>query len=359
MYYFLNSFYFNINPHLLLISIILFWFSFPILTGGAFLDKLLAIFDTDILYASRLMEYLKKSAWEGYEVLLFTKVESLIDFLEYQPVEILLYGGEENLHVVKNCKNVKYLFCFSSNKKLIKNKSLLIYKYQSAPDIMRDIISLYTKLEDSKDETTYGDVRIISVFSPIPSIEKIEFSWSLAKDLSNRVKVLFIPLEFFPTCHMFHKDDKGQSLSDFLYYLKDGKNGSIDKIKSYLSYSEKLSYLSGINHGFDLLSVSKEDIERLVESIKEHKDYEMVIFYIGIYTEAAMEILKSSDEVCIAICEDNYEEIIREEWERQMDLLKLHIIEKKHHIIRIPTKAGENEKSGMQVAKEIAKEIVA
>lgn len=327
------------------------------------MDKLLAIFDTDVLYASRLMEYLKKLAWEGFEILLFTKMESLTNFLEYQPVEILLYGGddlgEEELHLVQNSNNAKYVFCFSSNKKHIKDNSSLIYKYQSATDISWDILSLYTKLEDSKDETAYGDVRIISVFSPAPSIEKLTFSWSLAKDLSSRVKVLFIPLEFFPTDHIFHKGEKGQSLSDFLYYLKDSKNDSIDKIKSYIKYSEKLSHLSGVNHGFDLLSVSKEDIKGLVKSIKEHRDYEVVVFYIGIYTEAAMELLRFSDEVCIITCEGNYEELIQKEWERQMDLLKLPINEISHHIIKIPVKNQEDIESELQVAKEFAKQVSA
>lgn len=327
------------------------------------MDKLLAIFDTDVLYASRLMEYLKKLAWEGFEVLLFTKMESLTDFLEYQPVEILLYGGEnleeEELHLIQNTNNAKYVFCFSSNKKLIKDNSSLIYKYQSATDISSDILSLYTKLEDSKDETAYGDVQIISVFSPAPSIEKLRFSWSLAKDLSSRVKVLFIPLEFFPTDHILHKGEKGQSLSDFLYYLKDSKNDSIDKIKSYLRYSEKLSLLSGINHGFDLLSVSKEDVGKLVMSIKEHKDYEVVVFYIGIYTEAAMELLRSSDEVCIVTCERAYEELTGAEWERQMELLKLPINKINHHIIKIPVKDQEDIEIGLQLAKELAKQISA
>lgn len=58
------------------------------------MDKLLAVFDTDILYATRLMEYLKEADWECFEILLFTRQESLFDFLKYQKIDILLYGGE-------------------------------------------------------------------------------------------------------------------------------------------------------------------------------------------------------------------------------------------------------------------------
>lgn len=57
--------------------------------------KLLAVFDTDVLYASRLMEYLRKSDRCDFEVLLFTRMDILIDFLKHQTVEILLLGGEK------------------------------------------------------------------------------------------------------------------------------------------------------------------------------------------------------------------------------------------------------------------------
>ena len=37
------------------------------------MEKQLAIFDTDILYASRLMEYFKKTKWDEFEILLLPK----------------------------------------------------------------------------------------------------------------------------------------------------------------------------------------------------------------------------------------------------------------------------------------------
>lgn len=317
------------------------------------LDKLIAIYDSDVLYASRLMEYFKKSAWKGFEIVLFTTKENLISFLEYQAVEILLYGGDD-LPREKQSNNVKHIFLLSVDKRLPKDNYQYIYKYQPASKISTDVLSLYTKLEDSKGEGSKGNVCIVSVFSPITAYEKIEFAWSLAKHISSIKKVLFIPLELLPTAHLMQQEEKGESLSEFLYYLKESKSDLIEKMKSFLNYYEKLSYLSGLTHGFDLLSINKDDIVRFIDCIKEHTDYEIVIFYIGIYTEASMEILQHSNEICVISRDENYEEHVRGEWERQMDILGYPVQKLRYHLIRLPV--SKSEEHTKDQTKELTKD---
>lgn len=299
------------------------------------MNKLLAIFDSDVLYASRLMEYLKRLDWEDFEVILFTRQESLQEFLEYETVEILLFGGDSIPQDLSK-HNVKYVFNLSQDQKMTKGDDQLIYKYQSAAKISSDIISAYTRLEDSVQSTTYGNVQIISIYSPVPGYEKLSFAWLLAKELSNIKKTLFIPLDLLPTDLAMQVGENEQSLSEFLYYLKETKTDYSGKLKSYLNYSEKLSYLSGLTHGFDLLSISGEDMGRFIEALLDNKDYEEVIFFLGIYTEASMEILSRSNIICIARTDQPYEELATREWERQMELTGFKLQNLRHHTIRLP-----------------------
>ncbi len=300
------------------------------------MEKLLAVFDTDFLYASRLMEYLKKTDRDIFEVLLFTKRESLVDFLKYQSVDILLYG-EEALFEELPKENIKYLFLLSADKKHVKNKLEIIYKYQAAGRIASDILSCYTRLEDNNQNHVIGNVSFIAVFTPVPGAEKRCYAWSLAKELSYKRKVLFIALEQLPTLSLLGQEDSGQSMSELLYYLKESESNYMDKLKSYLAYSEKLSYLSGPTHGFDLLSLSKEDIAKFMDDIRKHSDYEMVVLYLEIYTEGSMEALRLSNEVCLATCSSPYEELIVKEWERQMELIGVPISKLRMNRIRLPT----------------------
>ncbi|TAH66286.1 MAG: hypothetical protein EWM47_10305 [Anaerolineaceae bacterium] len=299
------------------------------------MEKLLAIFDTDNLYASRLMEYFKKSNWKGFEILLFTKRESLIDFLKYQAVDILLLG-ESALFEELPKENIKYVFWLCADKMQTKDKHETIYKYQAAGRIVSEVISGYTRLEDNNQKESHGEIRFIAIFPPVPGGEKISYSWSLAKNLSNISKVLYIPFDLLPTTFIPNQDNSGQSMSELLYYLRERKSDYMDKLKSYLNYSEKLSYLSGPIHGFDLLSISREDIGKLMDDIKKYTDYETVIFYLGIYTEASMEAIIRSNEIHITSCNSPFEELVIEEWERQMELIGVSVKKLKINRIKLP-----------------------
>ena len=299
------------------------------------MEKLLAVFDTDVLYASRLLEFLKTLKWEGFEIVLFTKEESLLDFLKYQSVEILLYGGESSPEDLPK-DNIKYIIWLSADIRQGKNKQEIIYKYQSAQKIGTELLSQYTRLEDVNQQSAFGEANLITVFSPIPGAEKISYAWSMAKELSNRRKVLFVSFEQLPTGFVIQGENSKPSMSEFLYYLKESNIDLMDQLRAYINYWERLSYLSGPSHGFDLLSISREDVSRLLEEIKNCKEYQQIIFYLGIYTEASMEILSSSDEVYIAIRDGPYEERIEKEWERQMELTGIKVEQLNHHIVKLP-----------------------
>lgn len=298
------------------------------------MEKLLAIFDEDVLFASRLMEYFKKSDWDDFEVLLFTKTDTLLDFLKYQFIEILLCS-EDLLSRDMNKENIKYIFCLCPDMKQIRDKSQKIYKYQPAGRIASDVLTAYTRLEDMRQNKMRDGVNFTSVFAPITGIEKEYYAWSLAKELSVKRKTLFISLDLLPTDMYIRQEHNGQSVSELLYYLKENKSDYMDNFKSYLNYSEKLSYLSGPLHGFDLLSINREDIDRFMEDIKKLTDYEEIIFYLGIYTEASMEVLSRSNDIYIATCESPYEELVFKEWERQAGLMGMPIKELKINRIKL------------------------
>jgi len=266
--------------------------------------------------------------------MLFTKQESLIDFIKCSPVEILLYGDDTIPEAIYD-SNVKYIFHLCKERKPLDDKHHTIFKYQSAGKIKSDILSCYTRLEDNQ-EAAFDSTQFISVFAPVSGAEKQAFSWLFAKELSNKRKVLFISLDMLSAFISTQNEENRYALSEYLYYLKEGTKDHISKLKSYLNYSEKLSYLSGLSHGFDLLSISKDDVNKFIDEMKEHKDYERIVFYLGIYTEASMEILKRSSKVFLTICDRPYEEEVIKEWKRQMELMGSMISDLKYRLIKLP-----------------------
>ena len=124
------------------------------------------------------------------------------------------------------------------------------------------------------------------------------------------------------------------ALMEFIYFLKENTN-IIMKMKSLLSYNENLSYLSRIIHGSDILSLNKEDIKRWVEELRSHTDYHTVVFCIGCYTEAMIELMNLSDTVLVAATESPYEKAVLKEWEQQMKRIGIATSDEKYQYLRL------------------------
>lgn len=300
------------------------------------MDKILAIFDTDVSYATRFTEYLQKRKEIGFEVAVFTKLSHLLDFTEDQPVEILLYCDNQQFEEISR-DNIKYIFCLTDARTSDNiPPEQCINKYQSANNVLSEVISCYTRLESETGQTSTGAATYLSVYSTHPKGSTLSFAWFLATSMAEIKRTLFIPLELFPIDIPYTAEATNPSLSEFIYYLKENDPNIITKMKSLLKYSGKLSYLSGITHGLDLMSITKEEITKWMDKLRDQTDYEAVIFYLGIYTEASIEIMNQC-EVILFTEEDNpNENSYYMEWERQMKLINIHMKPPKLKRVTIP-----------------------
>ncbi|MDF2943155.1 MAG: hypothetical protein K0S01_2013 [Herbinix sp.] len=283
------------------------------------MEKIFAIYDSDLIYATRFMEYFKKKKEFNFEISAFTKKESLEEFLQFHQIEILLLGEQaspDDLPIEK----IKYIYQFTDDPNEEKRiDQPLIFKYQSVEVIMAEVFNNYIKRENvSQLKSNSKTTKIISIYSPISGIEKLAFAWSLSILLSEQKKVLFVPMDLLPVQLLSFVNNTNQFLSEFIYYLKENSN-IIIKMRSLLSYSGNLSYLVGLAHGFDLLALNNGDIRRWGDELKINTDYQTIIFYIGGYTEAMVELVNISDSVIIPKIETNYESMMLQEWDRQME----------------------------------------
>jgi hypothetical protein len=287
-------------------------------------EKVLAVYDVDSMYATRFMEFFQKRKDCDFEIIAFTKKESLIDFLKQKKIEILLYE-ESSLPEEIPKENIKYFYKLSERPGAAKEMEIPeIYKYQAAPRIMTEIISDYNKRENI---TSYsyraGNVEILTAFAPVPSGTKMIFTWSMAVNLSETKKVLFIPLDSIPVSVLLSEDDSNHGLSEFIYYLKENNPNIISKLKTLVQYLGNLSYLSGITHGMDLFSLSREEVSIWCDELRNNSGYHTVIFYSNHYSEAMLEVLNKSDQIVILMKDSSYEKAVYREWERQINFIGL------------------------------------
>lgn len=285
------------------------------------MTKSLVIYDTDTFYAIRLMEYMKRRDL-GFQVLVFTEEESFTKAIESNPMEILLIG--ETLSIADNHKDkVRHIFILSERPmKAEDTDEKTIFKYQSAENIISKVISQYTMKENETGiSSEVKTCKIISLVGVPPNRNKLCFAFSYAYLLSERRKVLFVPLDLLPISFLSSMDDSNQKLSEFIYFLKDNNSNLIAKMNQYINCVDRLSYLAGLSHGFDLLSITMEDMGRWIHELKTHSGYDLIVFYLGSFAEYSAEAIRKSDKVLITLSDSFDDKVVTKEMERQLNLI--------------------------------------
>ena len=286
------------------------------------MEKILAVYDTDAIYATRFLEFFRKRKDIEFEIIVFTNQESLKEYASRHKIEILLFDGsfspENELK-----ENIRYIYELSEHQSRDQDTGYpRIFKYQEARQVMAEISAIYNGSEINEQGSYSPEgFEIVTIFSPIPDANKLIFAWSLSILLSEKKKILFIPLDGLPVSVLSQEEDLSQSLSEFIYYLKENNPNITAKMKSLLHYIGNLAYLSGLTHGLDLFSLTKEEVSNWTEDLKNHTDYDAVVFYISYYCEAVVEILDKSTCIFTVLRDDPYEKAVIREWERQMEFI--------------------------------------
>ena len=90
-------------------------------------------------------------------------------------------------------------------------------------------------------------------------------------------------------------------------------------MKPLLGTLGNMSYLTGVAHAADILSLTKEDVYRWTDELKKSANYHTIIFYLGTYSEAFSEVMNISDKVYIANHGSDYENTVYTVWSKQME----------------------------------------
>lgn len=283
------------------------------------MEKIFAIYDSDVLYTTRLMGYLNKKNISGFQISVFTKKENLEEFLANHKAEILLLADQ---CILQECslKNIMNIFRFSE--KVGEEADMddrLVRKYQPAPKMIDEVLKKYNHTEIVRQtDSQHQSNKMITIFSPKPGAETLSFAWSISTLLSYHAKTLFVPMELFPTPGFSTIVHSEFYLSEFIYYLKENP-AQIIRLKDMLKKEDYLSFLTGVMHGSDLLSLNRVDIYKMIEVFRDLTEYNTIILYAGFFNEAIVELMKVSDTVLVPTLDTAYDKAVSDEWEEQMN----------------------------------------
>ncbi len=261
----------------------------------------LGILDGEKDYAVSLMEYLNRREDFGFEVCMFTGVESLNEFVLRDKLEILLVG-EGFLTASFETGRIQNIFVLSEGNYVNEESAYPpIYKFQSMDTMVREILSgLSGRGVEARLATTVlnpGQVEFIGVISPKGGSGKTTFSMALGEACGKTERVLYLCFE--PIGSGLGLVDDRSSMSDLIYYLKQKKRGLILAIQSMGEKIGGVDCITSVTHFDDLFSIEMEDINYLMEELMRSGIYKRVIFDIGYLDGVTLSILDRCNSVYV------------------------------------------------------------
>lgn len=301
------------------------------------MERILAFYDSDEHYARRFMEYFKKKQDLGMSLAIFTRKDSLLDYLNQNPVDILLLGESiSDLTGDLNCGKVKQIYKLADTTTINHEAGwTLINKYQMVQAIISDIKADYMRHESELASAKPDKLKLISIISPIQDLASLIFAWSSGLLVSERSRVLLVSLELLPVRVISTSDYSNQPLTELIYYIKE-KADIISRIKTLACHQGGLSYLAGIANGADILALNKEDMQHWIAALRTESDYEQVIFYSCSNSEATQELIRASDTVIYCCGDGIHAQLLYAEWESQLERANISLDHNKFIKLQLP-----------------------
>ena len=315
----------------------------------------MVIYEKEAEYASELSGYLSRQESFPYRVATFTGEQSLGEFLKGTRPDVMLVGddccSEDCTGDLAGLNTIRL-----TEENAQECGAPWIFKYQSAGNIMREITA-YTAGNPAYRADRKGP-KLYSVFAPKGGVWRSEYALSLARELADDGRVLYVNMDPFPAC-MPDTEEEWRGMSEAIYYLKTGAEHARWKIKGLLSEKDGIKILGPAHCSMDLVEMTKEDAECLIDVIADMCEFEYVVLDIGFYSEAMLELCAGSDSISLITPEGEEYEQSTAYFMNQLKVMQRGFLEGRIEIVKFGggetgrrDKRGINRKAGLFTGME-------
>jgi len=299
------------------------------------MNHILAFFDEDQTYGDRFKKYASTRANCPFTVYSFHNYKDLKDFSQDHPIELLV-GSESRL----SSKSCNYLSDTSDTKNLdsvaeqdslytIPAKSIIklsesplntdnsipknisgngnheIYKYQSGENILREIMTVYGKTEESS-HTQSGDntSSLFVVYSPIGRSGKTTFAKSLTRTLNTDCSSLYITIEEVSDYDAASDDNMCPgTLSEAIYFYKENKLTK-ERLNDLIYSSDGIDHILPVRSPEDITTLTSSELRDFINHIRTISDKDVVILDTDSILSRVESILPQADRVFMPVTEE-------------------------------------------------------
>lgn len=265
----------------------------------------IAIFDTEQIYAERLMRYLETRKALPFAVCTFSKQEELLAYAKKEEIELLLVA-ENCMYEEMEYTNIRHTMVLREGGDYDVKTYPSVYKYQSSDNIVRAIMDYYMEKDNGSQKYVCkrASTSFIGIYSPVGRCLKTSFSLVLGQLLAKSKKVLYLNFETYAGQLYLQVNEEKDDISDLLYFLQQNKQKFSYKINQITESMNQLDFIPPAGNMKEVMEIEKEVWEELLESIKLYTEYEIVILDLSDMVQGLFDILKKCSKIYTFTKED-------------------------------------------------------
>lgn len=300
------------------------------------MNRIMAVCDADPFYAGRFADYANQKERIPFAVISFSTAERLWHYLEQQNAEILLLGdtAQEPHRYKPQVKQIITLNdgCLSTQFAQYPT----IYKFQSADNILREVMALYESEPGMPaGGTTMSRCTVAGIFSPVNRCGKTAFSVTYAQTLAKENRTLYVNLE---DCSGFLEllPHEGQGdFSDVLYYFRHNML-SQTKLGSVIHPAGEMDYIPPARYPEDLFETDGDELMAVLKHIAAEGGYQTLVVDLGTLGKLAAQILGICDVIFMPVLEDAVSSAKIAEFEKYLEVSRQLAVAERIHKLSLP-----------------------
>lgn len=246
-----------------------------------------------------LQAYLQKRNLAGFEILIFDTVGKAKAASEETPFEILLVGEKIYDNSVTKINAAKICILQEDGLKEIAGYSM-VAKYQSMEKLITQVLDEFALDENCSSLGGRGrnKTSLVSVYSPERHNGQSVAAFALAQALASMGnKVLYLNLMPFSGFEELMHTDYEADVTDFMYFVLNHSDKLLYKLDSLKRCVSGVDYLPPALDYADLLHISGEEWERVMDLLLYSSDYMYIVVDLSETCQGFYHILERSSKV--------------------------------------------------------------
>ena len=282
--------------------------------------RIFAICDLEEAYVVHLADYLNEQGKMPYEVLAFTSLERLIDYAKGNPIEVLLISAEAMTDEVRSLDIRRTIILSDGEAPNLKGEQPQIGKYQDSDSIARQVLTCTGEKEQGMLQE---DCRILGVYSPVGRCGKTLFSLTLAQEIGEEEKTLYLNMEDYSGFEALMRTTFQCDLTDMVFLAEQEPESFSARLADTIQTVGNFDFIPPAFFPEDIRAVGTAQWTAFLSQLARSGGYRTIVLDIGSNVEDLAGLLKLCSRIYMPILPDPVSRAKVMQFERDMEALSM------------------------------------